>query len=251
MSTIDNINGIYARDTELRNGINTLRNTVVSKTIKPLTVTKNGTYTAIPSSGTYGYSPVTVNVPNSDIDTTFLPNSTASKILASARAPQNINLVKNQLYVSLTNANTDVTAYCVIKNRSNNEGILMCVPYNNTNGNNPSFYSPSSSYAIECTIYSDNTRVDNITCDTFHVYTLAINATTKKVRYYIDGTYLMEKTFINSGGSVVTGTGDISGSSFANGNPLEEYLGVVTEFESDETIIANQLVIMQKLGLSV
>lgn len=62
MSEFDNINGIYAKDVTLREGIATLRNTVTSQTIKPLTVTQNGTYTADPSEGTYGYSPVTVDV---------------------------------------------------------------------------------------------------------------------------------------------------------------------------------------------
>lgn len=60
MSEITNINGIYAADAELRNGINTLRSTVLNNTIKPLTVTEPGTYIAIPSQGTYGYSPVIV-----------------------------------------------------------------------------------------------------------------------------------------------------------------------------------------------
>lgn len=62
MSEFDNINGIYAKDTILRDGIATLRNTVTSQTIKPLTVTQNGTYTASPAEGTYGYSPITVDV---------------------------------------------------------------------------------------------------------------------------------------------------------------------------------------------
>lgn len=63
MSTIDNIDGIYAKDTELRTGINTLRNNIINQTIKPLTVTQNGaTYTADPTQGTYGYSPITVDV---------------------------------------------------------------------------------------------------------------------------------------------------------------------------------------------
>lgn len=62
MSEFDNINGIYAKDVTLREGIAALRNTVTSQTIKPLTVTQNGTYTADPSEGTYGYSPVTVDV---------------------------------------------------------------------------------------------------------------------------------------------------------------------------------------------
>lgn len=63
MSTIDNIDGIYAKDTELRTGINSLRSNIINQTIKPLTVTQNGaTYTADPTQGTYGYSPVTVDV---------------------------------------------------------------------------------------------------------------------------------------------------------------------------------------------
>lgn len=61
MTDFTNIDGVYAKDTELRSGIDTLRTTVLSNTIKPLTVTKNGTYTAIPSSGTYGYSPIVVD----------------------------------------------------------------------------------------------------------------------------------------------------------------------------------------------
>lgn len=62
MSEFDNINGIYAKDATLRAGITALRDTVVGQTIKPLSVTENGTYTANPAEGTYGYSPVTVDV---------------------------------------------------------------------------------------------------------------------------------------------------------------------------------------------
>lgn len=61
MSTIDNINGIYAKDTELRNGISELRGDILSQTIKPLSITKNGTYTSDPTVGAYGYSPVIVD----------------------------------------------------------------------------------------------------------------------------------------------------------------------------------------------
>lgn len=61
MSFTDNINGIPAQDTVLRQGIATLRNTVISNTIKPLTANQNGVYTADPNNGTYGYSPVTVD----------------------------------------------------------------------------------------------------------------------------------------------------------------------------------------------
>jgi hypothetical protein len=62
LSTFDNIGGIYAKDAELRQSVNDLRSAVTSKTIKPLTVTNDGTYTANPAEGVYGYSPVTVSV---------------------------------------------------------------------------------------------------------------------------------------------------------------------------------------------
>ena len=71
MSYFDELNGIKAKDAELRSGISTLRNTVVSRTIKPLNVTSNGTYTADPSTGTYGYSPVTVNVGTPQLPTGY------------------------------------------------------------------------------------------------------------------------------------------------------------------------------------
>ena len=62
MADFTNIDGVYAKDAELRQNIDTLRSGIINETIKPLTITKNGTYTAIPSSGTYGYSPITVDV---------------------------------------------------------------------------------------------------------------------------------------------------------------------------------------------
>lgn len=62
MSTADNINGIYAKDTELRNGISELRGDILSQTIKPLNITENGTYTSDPTVGAYGYSPIIVDV---------------------------------------------------------------------------------------------------------------------------------------------------------------------------------------------
>jgi hypothetical protein len=223
---------------------------------EPLTVNQNGVYTA-PTG--IGYSPVTVSISPYNVDTSFLPNSTTSEIVASVVSneltnPQelvSIPISSDASYVSLTEANSDVTAYAVVKNKADGEGILLCVPYANSNGNSPSFYSPASSYAVECTVYSGNTRVNDITCNDYHVYTLAINSTSKTVRYYIDGVYLMEKTFSNSGGIVAVGTGDMNGSTYISGRVSLQYMGVVSELESDETIIANHLVIMNKLGIEI
>lgn len=65
MADITNINGINIKDAALREGIDTLRSSVVARVIKPLTVTEDGTYTADPTAGTYGYSPVVVDVADS------------------------------------------------------------------------------------------------------------------------------------------------------------------------------------------
>lgn len=62
MNYFDNINGIKAKDIELRQGVASLREEVINRTIKPLLITNNGTYTADPTQGTYGYSPITVDV---------------------------------------------------------------------------------------------------------------------------------------------------------------------------------------------
>lgn len=224
--------------------------------IQPLIVTENGIYTA--SGGVDGYSPVTVSVSggSGDIDLSFLPNSVAADVLSSRslHLPTGggiTSIVKNEkLYTDLSAANTDVTCYGVLKCTSNGENILMCVPYSNTNGNSPSFYTPYGNYRVDCTVYAGNTNIPGLGCDTIHVYALAINASTKKVRYFVDGAYIMEKTFNNSGACVVVGAGDKNASSYANAGTDVSYFGVVADLESDATVIANMQVIMQKLGMS-
>lgn len=189
------------------------------------------------------------------INLEYLPNSVSADVISSRSfllpAASGINnIVRNEkLYTDLSAANTDVTCYAAVRCTSTGECIFLCVPFANTNGNNPCFYTPSGNYSVDCTVYSSNTNIPGLSCNTIHVYALTINASEKKVRYFVDGAYIMEKTFNNSGDCVVVGAGDKTGSSYAGANTEVSYFGVVADLEADATVIANMQVIMQKLGM--
>lgn len=216
------------------------------------TIAANGTYNAS-SDGVDGYSAVTVDVP-SKIDTSYLPSSDGSKVITS-NAPDalGIHTINERYSMQLMGADTDVTCYGVVKSISDyRELILMCVPYANSEGNNPSFYLAGGGNinTVQGTVYGNNTFITGVDCTAWHVYTLAINNATKKVRYFVDGEYKFEKTFSHSGDSVVLGAGDANGSSYAERPLYCRYAGAVAEFESDEAIIANQLAIMEKIDMT-
>ena len=215
--------------------------------VQPLSVTQNGTYN--PPSGVDGYAPVIVNVSGGgggDIDLSYLPNSTQLNVLASKNV-QFLNYMSG--FINLSAQNTDVTCYCCVKCLDASECILMDVPYSLSNGNAPSFYTSYGSYNVDCTVYSGNTNIPGLSCSVDHVYALSIDSTNRKVRYFYDGIYFMEKTFSNSGDNVCFGRGQ-KNSTYYIGTPLFSYIGVVSELESDATVIANMQTIMQKLGLN-
>ena len=216
------------------------------------TITANGTYNAS-SDGVDGYSAVTVDVP-SKIDTSYLPSSDASKVIVS-NAPDalGIHTINERYVMPLAGADTDVTCYGVLRSISDyREMILMCVPYASSEGNNPAYYLAGGGdvSTVQGTVYGSNTYITGVDCTAWHIYTLAINNTTKKVRYFVDGQYKFEKTFSHSGGSVVLGAGDVNGSSYAERPWYCRYAGAVAECESDEAIIANQLAIMEKIDMT-
>ena len=215
--------------------------------IEPLSVTQNGTYTA--PSGVDGYSPITVNVSGGGgggIDLSYLPNSVPANVLASKNV-QFLNFMSG--FINLSAQNTDVTCYCCLKCLDSSECILMSVPYSLTNGNAPSFYTPNGNYNVDCTVFANNTNIPGLSCSVDHVYALSIDSTNRKVRYFYDGVYFMEKSFSNSGDNVCFGRG-LKNYYAYTGTPVFSYIGVVSGLESDSTIIANMQTIMQKLGMT-
>lgn len=214
------------------------------------------------------------------IDYSYLPNSDADNVLASAddammndfsigtlsvaigslTASRN-KLVKDEngvalpygvvLYCPLTAPNTDVTAYFVGKNYSSvsRESFFLNVAYAHSSGNAVTFYS-SNGTAIQMTVYgSYNPQITGESNKDYHVYAISLNQTTKKAKFYFDGEFKEEITFTNSG-NCVSFSGSLVTSSY-NDDYYFKYGGVVEECESDATIIANMQTIATKLGLTI
>ena len=214
--------------------------------IKPLTVTKNikenGIYMATDDNAD-GYSSVTVNV------SSLLP---MDKVVFSTDAVP----IAAQLYYPLSAADIDVTCYGVLAAPHHSYGgdgeiALLNIPYESSNGNDPAFYSPNHSLDLYATVYGNNELISGISVADYHVYTITINAATKKARYYVDGVYYLEKTFVHSGNVVCLGCGDAPDGRTLNGRRLLcKYLGVVESLESDDNIIMKQQELMEKYGIT-
>lgn len=130
-------------------------------------------------------SPTQVNISNSIIDSSYLPESDKTKIISSAPIIEsNIYSIGGRYYTPLSEVNTSVTLYAIVKttagSQTHDETILVCVPYSNTNGNSPSFYCADYSSNVEATICSGNTTISGITCTDYHIYSMSINNSTKK-----------------------------------------------------------------------
>ena len=146
----------------------------------------------------------------------------------------------------LDSQNTDVTAYVVLKlfaTASGNTGIIQ-IPYSLNSNNDPNFYAGNNSYNIYTSIYGTDTKLSIIGND-WHVYCISIDSTNKIVKFYLNGVYLHQKTFSNSGGVVF-----FTNSSYSNGSSCNadvKYCGVVAALEDDTTIINNLQTIMSLL----
>lgn len=206
------------------------------------TITANGTYNAA-SDNVDGYSAVTVNVPS------LLP---MDKVVFSTDAFP----LATWLYYPLSAADIDVTCYCVLAAPHHSYGgekeiILLNIPYALSDGNDPAFYSPDYSLDLYATVYGSNELISGISVAYYHVYTISINAATKKARFYVDGVFCLEKTFVHSGGVVCVGCGDAPDGRTYNGRrPLCKYLGVVESLQSDSDIIAKHQELMEKYGIT-
>ena len=202
------------------------------------TITENGVYNASDDNAN-GYSTVTVNVPS------LLPMDKA--VFGTNSIP-----IATCLYYPLSAADIDVTCYAVLAapNSNSEETVLLNIPYSLSDGNDPALYTPRNSNELYATVYSGNELINGISVADYHVYSISINIATKKARFYVDGVYYLEKTFLHSGGIVCVGCGDINGTKLNGRYTKCKYLGVVESLESDNDIIMKQQTLMAKYGIN-
>ena len=156
------------------------------------------------------------------------------------------------LYYPLSETDIDATCYAVLAapNSNSDETALLNIPYSLSNGNDPAFYTPRNSNELYATVYSENELINGVSVADYHVYTISVNAATKKARFYVDGVYYLEKTFSHSGGIVCVGCGDINGTTLNGRYTKCKYLGVVEALQNDADIITKHQELMKKYRIT-
>ena len=146
---------------------------------------------------------------------------------------------------TLSDNNVSCTVYAVVRSKTTSGNYnLISSMYASSSGNAPNFFTNSGT--IRTSVYGSdsNTGVNSMV---YHVLTLAIDNTTKKARYYIDGVaYSGEKSFNNSG-KYIGFCASINASTNTIVNPCLAdliYGAVVLGAESAEDIIANHALLM-------
>ena len=151
----------------------------------------------------------------------------------------------SKLGYDLGEANHSATAY-VIGKMLNYGGDYQIIGfgYGNSGGNAPNIFSNGSYFYSS--VYGDDTSTGK-PYNKFVLFTLSVNSATKKARYYADGVFLAEKSFTNSGRYASFGCGLLNDGSIANMRETSLlYIAVVDGVESDETILANHTLLLQR-----
>lgn len=172
-----------------------------------------------------------------------------------------ISVDSNGLYIpwgyslifNLVSNSTSNTIYLCAKTvtTKNTAGFMLHVPYANSNGNDPSFYIETNG-RIYGTVYASNKDM-NLSSYQYSVLAISIDDSTKKVKYFVNGSYRDENTYAHHGPFVVVCGGDpfvTNGDTYNSRDHYFKYAGVVNGVESEATIISNMQAIMEKLRVS-
>ena len=156
---------------------------------------------------------------------------------------------------TLPNINKAATAYAVIKTYRNVGGDkgLIGFSYAYTGGCCPGMYSLNNK--ISYTVYGWDTSTGVDAIESYHVLTVAIESdynpvtgsvTVKRAHFYIDGSKKAVLNFTTSGDAKLGAYTDSAG----RNDILVKFFAVVDGCETDETIINNHQIIMDRYGIA-
>lgn len=151
------------------------------------------------------------------------------------------------IFFDLTAANTSVTLYFLAKVISAPSSIstITAIPYSESYGNMPNMYGDGTN--VYAGAYGSGTLLSGIVSTGYHLYTVALDTTSKIATFYADGERYAQLQFSNSGDYIAIGTatkGLLTPLSLA-----VKYIGIVNGHEDMLTILNNQSAIMGAFGL--
>jgi hypothetical protein len=150
---------------------------------------------------------------------------------------------------NLSAANTSVTVYALMKRHGNTESgnrTLVGVPYTMSGGNLPNIFCNGTT--VNTSVYGSDDAISGISSTNYVLYTMAIDAVSRKVDFYANGVLKRRGvSFFNSGGHVVFGAAETDLTNAISCNI--KYICIVDGYESDNVIMNNHSVIMDEYDL--
>jgi hypothetical protein len=151
-------------------------------------------------------------------------------------------------FYDLVAANSSVTSYMVFMENTSGTHRLIANWYANSNGNVPQILTVSGQ--IVCAVYGTNDYYTNVSSTgAYHCIAIAMDGSTKAIRYFVDGVYQTQLTASNIGRYVDFTATTHASSGLYGGSTNVMYMAVVLEAETDADIIANMQSIMDHYGI--
>lgn len=149
----------------------------------------------------------------------------------------------------LSAANEPVTIYALMKRSGDTESgnrTMIGVPYAMSGNNLPNIFCNGST--VYTSVYGSDDSISGISATDYVLYTMAIDAISKKVDFYANGVLKRSGvSFSNSGGHIVFGAAETDLTNVISCNI--KYIGIVDGYEQEHVITNNHVVIMNEYGL--
>jgi hypothetical protein len=113
-------------------------------------------------------------------------------------------------------------------------------------GNLPNIFCNGTT--VNTSVYGSDVSISGISSTNYALYTMAINAVSRTVDFYVNGVLKRSGvSFSNSGGHIVFGAAETDLTNAISCNI--KYIGIVDGYENDNVIMNNHSVIMDEYDL--